>query len=61
MAFVDGRLFVAGLSNEEFSSKLRSVRYPFATADNGASVEIFHGNHGPFETRRRSTRSCPTR
>src|SRR5262245_32991386 len=25
MAFVDGRLYVAGLSNEEFSSKLRSV------------------------------------
>ena len=25
MAYVDGRLYVAGLSNEEFSSKLRSV------------------------------------
>ena len=51
MAFVDGRLFVAGLSNEEFSSKLRSVAYPFNTVDNGASVEIYHGNHGQFETR----------
>ena len=51
MAFIDGRLYVAGLSNEEFSSKLRSVPYPFATVDNGASVEIFHGNHGQFETR----------
>jgi len=51
MAFVDGRLYVAGLSNEEFSSKLRSVSYPFNTVDNGASVEIFHGNHGQFETR----------
>lgn len=51
MAFVDGRLYVAGLSNEEFSSKLRSVAYPFSTVDNGASVEIFHGNHGQFETR----------
>jgi hypothetical protein len=40
-----------GLSNEEFSSKLRSVSYPFNTVDNGASVEIFHGNHGQFETR----------
>jgi hypothetical protein len=51
MAFVDGRLYVAGLSNEEFSSKLRSVAYPFNTVDNGTSVEIFHGNHGQFETR----------
>lgn len=51
MAFVDGRLYVAGLSNEEFSSKLRSVSYPFSTVDSGASVEIYHGNHGQFETR----------
>jgi len=51
MAYQDGQLFVAGLSNEEFSSKLRSVAYPFTNADNGASVEIFHGSHGQFETR----------
>ena len=30
MSLVDGRLFVAGLSNEEFASKLWSVAYPFA-------------------------------
>ncbi len=51
MAFVDGRLYVAGLSNEEFSSKLRSVPYPFTAVDGGTSVEIYHGNHGAFETR----------
>ena len=51
MAFTDGRLYIAGLSNEEFASKLRSVKYPFAAADNGTSVEIFHGNHGQLETR----------
>jgi hypothetical protein len=51
MAYMDGRLYVAGLSNEEFSSKLRSLSYPFTTADAGTSVEIFHGNHGQFETR----------
>jgi len=51
MAFTDGRLYIAGLSNEEFASKLRSVTYPFAGADNGTSVEIFHGNHGQLETR----------
>jgi len=51
MALSNGRLFVAGLSNEEFASKLWSVAYPFATADRGASVEIYHGNHGQLETR----------
>jgi hypothetical protein len=51
MAFVNGKLLVAGLSNEEFSSKLRAVSYPFAGVDNGTSVEIYHGNHGQLETR----------
>ena len=51
MAFTEGRLYIAGLSNEEFASKLRTVKYPFAAADNGTSVEIFHGNHGQLETR----------
>lgn len=51
MAFVDGKLIVAGLSNEEFASKLRTFAYPFAAADPGTSVEIFHGNHGQLETR----------
>ena len=51
MAFSDGRLWIAGLSSEEFSSKLRSVPYPFNAIDRGTSVEIFHGNHGQLETR----------
>jgi hypothetical protein len=51
MAFVDGKLVVAGLSNEEFASKLRSIPYPFASVENGTSVEIYHGNHGQLETR----------
>ena len=50
MAYVDGRLFMAGLSNEEFSSKLRSVQYPFTAVDEGTSVEIWHAAHGQFET-----------
>lgn len=51
LAWVDGRLFIAGLSNEEFASKLRSLPFPFESADTGASVEIYHGAHGKFETR----------
>ena len=50
MAYVDGRLFIAGLSNEEFSSKLRSVPYPFSAVSEGTSVEIWHAAHGQFET-----------
>ena len=51
LAFSNGRVWVAGLSNEEFASKLWSVAYPFAKADTGTSVEIFHGNHQALETR----------
>lgn len=51
LAYVDGRVFVAGLSNEEFASKLRAVPFPFSDVDAGTSVEIYHGAHGQFETR----------
>jgi hypothetical protein len=50
IAYVDGKVYVAGLSNEEFASKLRSIPFPFAAADRGASVEIYHGSHGKIET-----------
>jgi hypothetical protein len=51
LAFVDGRVLVAGLSNEEFSSTLRSLPFPFTGELKGAGVEIYHGAHGQFETR----------
>ena len=50
LGFVDGKVIVAGLSNEEFSSSLRSIPYPFREADKGAGIEIYHGSHGRFET-----------
>ncbi|MBK5293500.1 MAG: hypothetical protein JJE04_17725 [Acidobacteriia bacterium] len=50
IGFVDGNVIVAGLSNEEFSSNLRSIPFPFKEASAGASVEIYHGQHGRFET-----------
>jgi hypothetical protein len=50
LAYIDGKLFVAGLSNEEFSSKLRVIQFPFRAVDRGTSIEIFHGNHGRVET-----------
>jgi hypothetical protein len=50
LEFVNGRVVVAGLSNEEFSSNLRTIPFPFTDADAGTSVEIFHGSHGQLET-----------
>ena len=50
LAFVDGRVVVAGLSNEEFSSKLRSLEWPLDSADDGTSIEIYHSAHGRYET-----------
>ena len=50
LGFVDGQVFVAGLSNEEFSSKLRSIPFPFTEAGKGTSVEMYHAAHGRFET-----------
>ena len=52
LAFVDGKLFIAGMSNEEFNSSLRSIEFPFKSADTTTSVEILHTAHGAaIETR----------
>jgi hypothetical protein len=50
LEYVKGRVFVAGLSNEQFASTLRAIPFPFTEADKGAGVEIYHGSHGRFET-----------
>jgi hypothetical protein len=51
IAYVDGRVFIAGLSNEEFSSRLIAIPYPFNEGFDGAAIEIYHGSHGRFETK----------
>jgi hypothetical protein len=51
LAYADGKLYIAGLSSEEFASTLRSLPFPFTEADQPTSVEIFHGAHGRLETR----------
>jgi hypothetical protein len=45
-----GQVVVAGLSNEDFSSTLRVVPYPFGAADRGSSIEIYHTSHFAYET-----------
>jgi hypothetical protein len=52
LAYTDGRVYVAGLSNEEFSSRLIAIPYPFSSEGiDGAAIEIYHGAHGQFETK----------
>jgi hypothetical protein len=50
MAYADGALYVAGLSNEEFASTMWKVAYPFAGAVSATTVENYHGAHGKYET-----------
>ena len=50
MAYADGDLYIAGLSNEEFASTMWKVAYPFAGAVSATTVENYHGAHGKYET-----------
>lgn len=50
MSYVDGMLLVAGASNEEFSSTLRRIPFPFNGDALSNSLEIFHVSHGRYET-----------
>jgi hypothetical protein len=50
MSYVDGLLLVAGTSNEEFTSTLRRIPFPFNGEAKSNSLEIFHVSHGQYET-----------
>lgn len=51
MVYMDGNLMVAGLSNEEWSSALRSIPFPFQrSAAEGTTIQIWHASHGRYET-----------
>ena len=49
--YYNGELFVAGVSNEEFSSKLRRIPFPFTNEVSTSSIEIWHAVHAQYETR----------
>ena len=51
MKWRDGELFIAGLSNQDFASTLRRVKYPFDSHQSITSVEIYHTGHNLVETR----------
>ena len=44
-------LLFAGVSNQEFSSTLQRIPYPFTGAANETQLEIYHLAHGQYETR----------
>lgn len=57
MFFDDGKLYVAGLSNEEFMSTMRVFDFPFTENNSATELEIYHGAHGAWETKS-PVRSC---
>lgn len=50
MAYAEGALWIAGLSNEEFAATMWRVKYPFEGAVSITTLESFHGAHGKYET-----------
>jgi hypothetical protein len=50
IAYTQGKVYVAGLSSEEFASNLRAIPFPFTEANKGTGIEIYHGSHGRVET-----------
>ena len=51
MKWREGELFIAGLSNQDFASTLRRVKFPFDSQQSITSVEIYHTGHNLIETR----------
>lgn len=50
IGFSDGKVFVSGLSNKQFSSSFNSIPFPFSDKQDQASLEIYHASHGRYET-----------
>jgi hypothetical protein len=50
LGYYDGKVMLSGLSNQEFGSTFRSIPFPFTDKQDHASLEIYHGAHGQYET-----------
>jgi hypothetical protein len=51
LAFADGNLWIAGLSNEQFSSAFRKMGFPFTSAKEATTtLQIYHVSHRRSET-----------
>lgn len=47
----DGEIFVAGLSNAEFSSTVRRATFPFTEVSSASSISMYHAVHNQIESR----------
>lgn len=50
LAFSNGQVYVAGISNEEFASGFRQIAFPFGGEESLTTLEIYHVSHGQYET-----------
>ena len=50
VVYDNGKIYVAGLSNEEFASTIWQVPFPFDGEASYTTLEVFHGAHGKYET-----------
>lgn len=50
IVYDNGKVYVAGLSNEEFASTMWQVTFPFDGDASYTTLEVFHGAHGEYET-----------
>lgn len=50
MGFANKTLFVAGLSNEAFTSTVRQIPFPFNGVEKVGTTEIYHVAHERYET-----------
>ena len=49
LAYSEGKVLVSGMVNATDASTVREIAFPFAAADTGTPVEIYHAAHGRTE------------
>lgn len=49
LAFFEGKVLVSGLRDGASPSSVREIAFPFAQADKGVGIQIFHAAHGREE------------
>lgn len=49
IAYVNGKVIVAGMSNSSSPSTVRELTFPFVAGEVGTSLEIYHAAHGRSE------------
>lgn len=49
IAYYEGKVLISGLTSAQAPSAIRELNFPFAEADKGVSVEIYHAAHGKNE------------